>query len=184
MARLRHLRTLLHPGLLCSLHHGGNSSDGVPEDSQSVRAAEDGPQPAVRGLESDSDYMGVDVCLHLCLLPRHVSQVARDHMWPVRVVSDISGLVSKTFVSWTPASASSTRTETTRIGCRHTFLRDIVAIVAAFPKTTHYTYVTYWSLDPSCLCYFKLFPPCRKVILFRISGVRFVHSVWQLLFPK
>lgn len=104
VARLRHLGTLLHPGLLVSLHHWGNCAHDLPEDSRSLCAAQDGAKLALRSLESDRDCLGVDVCVHLRLLSWPVSQTARDGMRAAGVVSDISGLVSKAMVARTPSS--------------------------------------------------------------------------------
>lgn len=174
LVRLWHLRTFFHPVLLRSFHHGGNGSYGFPEDSQSLCTAQNGSQLTVCGSESHHHHLGVDVCLHLCLLPWPLSQVARDCMRPAGLVPDISGLVSKAFVTRTPPSAPSKRTETTRLSCSHTFLYNIVAAIAAILKTTHYSHL---SLGPSWPRYLKSFPPHRKVILYKRIGLKSLHSV-------
>ncbi|KAI4823241.1 hypothetical protein KUCAC02_011845 [Chaenocephalus aceratus] len=43
LGRLRHIGTLLHPGLLRSLHRGGNGAHGLPEDRQALHSPQGGP---------------------------------------------------------------------------------------------------------------------------------------------
>lgn len=191
LARLRHLRTLFHPRLLLSLHYGGNGTNGLGEGSQSFCSAQDGPQPSVHRLESDSDHLGMDVCLHLCLFPWSISQTDRDRVWPVGVASDISGLVSKVSVTGAPPAAPSKGTETARLSCsqHYTALLPMLQPSSKPNNTLQLTLSVFGSKPlPTPTPLFKAISSYsvlteRSFCTGWLSCI-FPHGVCQLLFPK
>lgn len=193
LARLRHLRTLLHPRLLFSLHHGGNGTNGLGEDSQSFCSAQDGPQPSVHRLESDSDHLGVDVCLHLHLFPWSISQTDRDRVWPVGVASDISGLVSEVCVTGAPPAAPSKGTETARLSCsqHYTALLPMLQPSSKPNNTLQLTLSVFGSKPPLLfkaislfMLFVMLFSSHRKVVLYRMTELYFPSWCLAAAVPK
>lgn len=96
-------------------------------------------------------------------------------MWPVGMVSDVSCLVSKTFVTGTPPSAPPKRTETARLSCSHIFLYNIVANVTVnLPNNT--LQLIYICLRvQAARVLFKVIPSSQKG--------RFVQDVWLVVLP-